>query len=67
MAGEGGGRPPVLVIIADDELGGLIALSLRRRQLLVEQTDFCLATSPHWFPANGRRGGFELPRWVGDG
>src|SRR5712692_3332680 len=54
MAGEGGGCPPVLVISDDEELGGLIALNLRRRQLLVEQTDICRATSPRWFPANGR-------------
>jgi DNA-binding response OmpR family regulator len=54
MAGEGRGGPPVLVISDDEELGGLIALNLRRRQLQVEQTDFRLAASPYWFPANGR-------------
>jgi hypothetical protein len=54
MAREGGGRPPVLVISDDEELGGLIALNLRRRQLLVELTDFYCATAPHWSPANGR-------------
>jgi CheY-like chemotaxis protein len=54
MAGQGGGSPPVLVISDDEELGRLIALSLRRRRLVVEQTDFFLATSPHWLPANGR-------------
>ena len=54
MAGEGGGYLPVLVVSDDEELGSLIALNLRRRHLLVEQTDFHLATSAHWRPANGR-------------
>jgi len=54
MAGRGESYLPVLVISDDEDLGGLIALSLRRRRLLVEQTDFCLAISPRWFPAIGR-------------
>jgi DNA-binding response OmpR family regulator len=54
MTREGGGRPPVLVISDDEELGGLIARSLRHRQLLVELTDFSRAAAPRWSPANGR-------------
>jgi DNA-binding response OmpR family regulator len=47
-------RPTVLVISDDEELGGLLALNLRRRSLVVEHTDFGLAASPSWAPANGR-------------
>lgn len=54
MAGRGESRRPVLVISDDEDLGGLIALNLRRRRLLVEQTDFSLATAPRWCPAHGR-------------
>jgi DNA-binding response OmpR family regulator len=48
------GRPTALIISDDDELGGLLALNLRRRRLSVEQTDFRLALSPRWCPASGR-------------
>jgi DNA-binding response OmpR family regulator len=44
-------RGTVLVISDDDELGGLLALNLRRRQVSVEQTDFRLASSARWLPA----------------
>jgi DNA-binding response OmpR family regulator len=54
MASEDGARVTALVISDDDELGGLLALNLRHRQVSVEQTDFRLAASTRWLPANGR-------------
>ena len=54
MPTDGAEKPTVVVISDDDELGGLLALNLRRRRLAVEQTDFALAASTHWSPANGR-------------
>src|SRR5436305_1198175 len=47
-------RATALVISDDDELGGLLALNLRCRQVSVEQTDFRLASSTRWLPAIGR-------------
>jgi hypothetical protein len=54
MLAGGVEQPSVIVISDDDELGGLLALNLRRRRLSVEHTDFGLASSPGWLPANGR-------------
>ena len=54
MVGEFGEHPKAVVVADDAELGGLVALNLRRRGLLVEQTDFALAVSSYWAPANGR-------------
>ncbi|HLZ10939.1 MAG TPA: hypothetical protein VKT80_20315 [Chloroflexota bacterium] len=51
MATEDRDRATVLVISDDDELGSLLALNLRRRQLTVEQTTFRVAASPRWSPA----------------
>ena len=51
---EDGARASALIISDDDELGGLLALNLRHRQVSVEQTDFRLASSSRWLPANGR-------------
>lgn len=44
----------VLVISDEPDLGGLIALNLRLRGLLVEQTDLSLVQSERWAPAFGR-------------
>jgi DNA-binding response OmpR family regulator len=54
MVSEDGARATALVISDDDELGGLLALNLRHRLVSVEQTDFRLAASSRWLPANGR-------------
>jgi hypothetical protein len=43
----------VLVIGDDAELGGLIALNLRLRGLIVEHTDPSLALEPRWSPSFG--------------
>jgi DNA-binding response OmpR family regulator len=52
---NGGEQQPTALVISDDlELGGLLALNLRQRQLAVEQTEIQLVASPRWFPANGR-------------
>jgi hypothetical protein len=56
MANQDGALATALVISDDDEQGGLLALNLRRRQVSVEQTDFRLASSSRWLPANGRPG-----------
>ena len=54
MRSHDGVPTTALVISDDDELGGLLALNLRHRQISVEQTDFRLASSSRWFPANGK-------------
>jgi hypothetical protein len=54
MPTEGANKPTAIVISDDEELGGLLALNLRRRRLSVEHTDFALAASPRWSPAIGR-------------
>ena len=54
MARADADRFTAVVISDDDDLGGLLALNLRRRDMSVEQTDFRLAASPRWCPANGR-------------
>jgi hypothetical protein len=54
MPADGAERPTVIVVSDDEELGGLLALNLRRRRFAVEHTDFALAASPSWSPANGR-------------
>jgi DNA-binding response OmpR family regulator len=48
-------RGPCVLVIGDDaELGALVALNLRLRGLLVEQTALALARSARWAPAFGR-------------
>lgn len=47
-------KPSAVVISDDTELGGLLALNLRRRHFLVEQTDPQLVGSPLWSPATDR-------------
>lgn len=49
-------RPGASILVISDEpdLGGLIALNLRLRGFLVEQTDLVLAQSARWAPALGR-------------
>ncbi len=44
----------VLVIGDDAELAGLLAMNLRQRGLVVEQTDVALALAPRWAPSFGR-------------
>jgi hypothetical protein len=47
------GEATVLVVGDDAELGGLIALNLRLRGLLVEHTNPSLALEPRWSPSFG--------------
>lgn len=51
----GDGRDGAIVLLVGDdaELGGLVALSLRRRGFLVEHTDLALAQAARWAPALG--------------
>lgn len=44
----------VLVISDDSELGGLVAINLRRRGYLVEHTDVSLALAERWEPSFGQ-------------
>ncbi|HVC35566.1 MAG TPA: hypothetical protein VNL16_18815 [Chloroflexota bacterium] len=52
--GDGRNGATVLVVSDDAELGGLVALNLRRRGFLVEHTDLALAQAARWAPALGQ-------------